>query len=279
MVTFTFFKDTDKTIMALTLILMLTVVSYLDYITDLSVPLTYFYLIVIGVSSFTLPSLCSQLSLMISLLSRYYTFHQAIDIYGPLKILIGYTSEVLIFISFYIVLNKTKSLIQNLESLAMKDFLTDAYSSRYFYSVTETAIKTCQRNKSFISIIFIDIDNFKQVNDTYGHAAGDKLLKSIVNNLQCRLRRDDMIARLGGDEFGILLKNVDQDKLESIFPELYQQLLADIQRRYPDVTMSCGSVSYSGQKSMTVDILIHEADKLMYEVKSTTKNGMKSITM
>ncbi|MDH5435958.1 MAG: EAL domain-containing protein [Gammaproteobacteria bacterium] len=110
-------------------------------------------------------------------------------------------------------ITERKTLEERLRWQATHDSLTELFNRRYFEEQLERRVELLKRTKTKSAVLFIDIDRFKYINDTAGHAAGDKLLVSIGQRLRERLRETDILARLGGDEFAILMCNVDEDKL------------------------------------------------------------------
>ena len=105
---------------------------------------------------------------------------------------------------------------ENLQILANQDYLTNLYNSRYLNEIAEDYIILSKRENKTFSIIILDIDNFKKINDTYGHAIGDEVIKSLASLLKKQARESDIIARLGGDEFVILLPYCDKTQAYKI---------------------------------------------------------------
>jgi diguanylate cyclase (GGDEF)-like protein len=140
------------------------------------------------------------------------------------------------------------------------------------------AIARARRSRSKLAVFFIDLDGFKSVNDTYGHAAGDTLLREIAERLQRYVRAHDTAARLGGDEFIVLLDAVDT--LAEI-EQVAQRLIAGISMPWsgfgPElaVSASIGIAVFSGIESCAEEHLMRHADQAMYEAKAAGKNQYK----
>ena len=160
---------------------------------------------------------------------------------------------------------------------ARTDYVTGVINRRYFNELLQMEIDRIRRYPHPITVVYIDIDNFKLVNDLFGHQIGDEVLRCIADNLKVHLRSTDSIARLGGDEFAILLPSAHQSQAEAVVLKVQSHLREEMQRRNLPVTFSMGSVTclvppYSAEQ------LISMADQLMYEVKNSTKNNAQFIT-
>lgn len=158
------------------------------------------------------------------------------------------------------------------KKLARTDGLTGVYSRSFFIQTLENEIKRAQRYHYPITLAYLDIDHFKRVNDQFGHGTGDRLLQDISNTLKRSIRPGDSIARLGGDEFAILLPYTNVEEARAALDRIYQQLLSLNREQLSFVGFSMGVVTCSTPPEST-DMLIEQADRLMYSVKHTGKNG------
>lgn len=153
------------------------------------------------------------------------------------------------------------------ETLAMHDALTALPNRMYFRLRFDQALEDCQREVTALSVAFVDLDNFKQINDTLGHAAGDRTLKVIANFMREALGQDDMVARWGGDEFVILfprLKRRDaQIKCEQLVEQVSQRAAKEGGCR---VTLSYGIASYPAD-AKDLEQLLHLADHNLLKAK------------
>ena len=157
------------------------------------------------------------------------------------------------------------------ESLyARVDPLTGAANARAFYEATETQISLLKRYQRPFSILYLDIDNFKQINDVRGHSAGDAALQDLVSTLKHDLRMADTITRLGGDEFAILLAEADAGAAEVVS----SRIQSAIRTKLP-YTCSIGVLTCS-TPPRSVDDLVEIADNLMYEAKRAGKDRKMS---
>ncbi len=154
------------------------------------------------------------------------------------------------------------------------DFLTGLANRREFFAVAEQERLRAARYGQCISVAYMDLDGFKEVNDKLGHSAGDAILVDVANELRKNLRAIDMVARMGGDEFVILLPETDAPSARAAIEKL-RTLLLDLsrQRNWP-VTYSIGLVTFE-QAPKSTDDMIGEADHLMYNVKRGSKNNLE----
>jgi two-component system cell cycle response regulator len=166
-----------------------------------------------------------------------------------------------------------------LQDLADKDGLTKAYNHRYFKDYLEHQLYQYKRNKVSLSLIMIDIDFFKKINDTYGHQAGDQVLQQLSAILRQKTRQSDLVARYGGEEFAIVLNSTDVQGAAQ-FGEKIREFIEDYNFKLEGneilhVTVSIGiGVVYSGISGSNQ--LIEMADKMLYHSK---RNGRNRITI
>jgi diguanylate cyclase (GGDEF)-like protein/PAS domain S-box-containing protein len=159
------------------------------------------------------------------------------------------------------------------EELARTDYLTGAANARHFYELVQAEINRFSRHKHPFIIAYVDLDNFKTVNDLFGHKTGDKVLCAVVQHVNGRLRKTDCFARLGGDEFAFLMTETDAEGLRETIPAIHRGLLLEMQRNHWPVTFSIGVITCMGVPQK-VDELITLADKLMYSIKNNGKNAI-----
>jgi len=176
-------------------------------------------------------------------------------------------------VAFVIDQTDRMALEEELWLLAVTDTLTNVYNRRYFTQKLEEEMERVRRSGSSFSLIMLDIDHFKNVNDLFGHNAGDLVLKSMAEMIANRIRKIDTMARWGGEEFVLLLPETDGNAAVILAETLRKQLS---QMEIPvvgKITASFGVASYSSGD--TVDTLVNRADKRMYEAKSAGRNCVR----
>ncbi|MCK5697521.1 MAG: diguanylate cyclase [Gammaproteobacteria bacterium] len=157
---------------------------------------------------------------------------------------------------------------------ANHDELTKLPGRRFLLEQMQKIIRKCIEHNHKTAIIFIDLDNFKPINDTYGHQAGDSVLKAIAHRLKNLLRKTDIVARIGGDEFVVvlnLIKSPDNvvDVLDKLIKEIKKPITFESQKL--SVTASVG-VSICPDNGMDIDGLLEKADRAMYHAKHSGRN-------
>ncbi|AEE14672.1 response regulator receiver modulated diguanylate cyclase [Thermodesulfobium narugense DSM 14796] len=169
--------------------------------------------------------------------------------------------------------------MQNLEILEMfesqkiyatTDFLTGLYNRRFLFDIGEKLLENAKRNNLPISLAIIDIDNFKYINDTYGHLFGDFVLKTLSKILKERFRAGDIVARLGGDEFCII--GIMGESSYSVFDSLRQKV-SSYEFKDQDVNIKITiSIGVTNKLEDKVEFMLKKADKMLYESKNLGRN-------
>ena len=164
---------------------------------------------------------------------------------------------------------------QQLQSMAFRDELTGLYNRRYFIEQLEQSQKKQLRSGTSFALLYMDLDKFKQINDTLGHDAGDTLLKEISHRLTISTRVADVIARLGGDEFTMILTDIEnrentQIYLDRLIEKLREPLMLEDTQCNPSISIGAALSS----KSLDIKELMKLADKALYKVKETGRNNI-----
>lgn len=171
-------------------------------------------------------------------------------------------------------LARAGALEEDLTFRAENDLLTGLPNRGLFYDRLETAMTRCRRSKKLMALLYLDIDQFKAINDSMGHGAGDDLLRSFAQRLSQCVRASDTVARLGGDEFTVILENLSS---REVAQSVVDKLMAELRRPYGtgegiySANASIG-VSYYAGEALKSDGLIKQADKALYEAKRRGRN-------
>ncbi len=173
---------------------------------------------------------------------------------------------------------KLKLANKKLENVSYTDSLTGLHNRRYFNYIYEKELKRAKRSISYITFMMLDIDFFKQYNDTYGHVEGDYALKSVAKVLQDTLKRpSDYVFRLGGEEFGVLLTDTDESNSAKLARDICDAIRARELKHEKStvnefVTISIGVVCCMADDALNDEILISRADEMLYEAKETGRD-------
>ncbi len=160
-------------------------------------------------------------------------------------------------------------MIKELKKLTIEDSLTGLYNSRHFFDQLDKEIKRSERYLHPISLMFIDIDNFKGINDTYGHMIGDKILALIAKRIKACLRSNDTAYRFAGDEFTIILPETTSSEAkfiaDRILTKFAHESLVINEKEISEITLSIGIAEYKMNEGNQQ--FVHRADITMYEAK------------
>ena len=157
---------------------------------------------------------------------------------------------------------------------ATRDSLTGLHNQRAFLEVGDAEVERSKRYGHPLAIIFLDLDNFKQINDTMGHDTGDRALQAVASALRGALRSSDWVARLGGDEFAVLLPETGFDATVDAGRKIHMAVNKALEG-FPSVKGSLGVAWFEDVDRLFPDML-NAADELMYEAKESGKNSIRS---
>jgi diguanylate cyclase (GGDEF)-like protein len=162
-------------------------------------------------------------------------------------------------------------------ALARSDYVTGVVNARFFRDLAQREIDRSARYLHPFTIAYIDVDNFKAINDAFGHATGDKVLSAVADSMQQHLRKTDVVARVGGDEFVILLPEIGTEAAQAVISKMRQRLSEEMQDKSWPVTFSIGVLTFTAVP-VSADEMLTMADKMMYTVKNSGKNNISYAT-
>lgn len=178
------------------------------------------------------------------------------------------------FLILTFILSALKSALEKEKELSRMDFLTKVGNGRYFIELANIEINRARRHEHPLTVAYIDLDNFKMINDRFGHSAGDHLLQQVAYTIKNNIRLTDTVVRMGGDEFAILLPETGPELAEAIIRRVQNINLEIMQENRWPVTFSIGVVTFMSPPS-TVDEILNKTDNLMYGAKNNGKNTIK----
>lgn len=164
---------------------------------------------------------------------------------------------------------------ETIYSMMIADGLTGAYNKRYLFETLERELVRSFRHGRPLAMVMLDVDHFKDVNDTHGHLAGDAVLREVAGRVRENVRRDEVFARYGGEEFVVLLPEATADECRA-FAERLRQVIGDkpvnVDEKSISVTISLGVAHTDGKEELLPDDLIAEADRNLYHAKRNGRN-------
>lgn len=168
-----------------------------------------------------------------------------------------------------------QKLRDSLVNAAHLDELTGLYNRRGLLNLGQQQISMADRTKRGLLLFYVDLDDMKRINDTFGHKVGDQALIDSANLFRQSFRKSDIISRIGGDEFAIMAVETAQNGRQAILNRLQENLVAfnTGERRPYHLSLSVGVAAYDADNACTMDGFLERADKLMYEEKTRRKKG------
>ena len=174
----------------------------------------------------------------------------------------------IILVTFY-----TYKIIEDRSTAYNEDYLTKLYSRRHHDRQLEMHIKKLNRKGGELSIMMIDVDDLKTINDFYGHEAGDKMLKYVAGVIGNNLRKTDISSRIGGDEFNIILPGTSLEDAKKVA----SRIISDLESRQDDLKVSVSIGVAKWEKSMNSSMLTKTADQAMYKAKQSGRNQVQVV--
>ena len=266
------FKNYSKALLVIICFVLSLAIGVIRYLTGPEWAISAFYLFPIILATWTagigigiLISLTSAISWLVADLMMGNVFSNAIIPY------LNETFRLFVFLVITCIIHKLKTALESQKELARTDPLTSVLNRRAFYDLANLELNKVRRYQTPISFLYLDIDNFKKINDNFGHQIGDKLLRSVANTIENNIRAIDLIVRFGGDEFGILLAETDAESATQVVGKLKKKLLELVLDNGWPVTFSTGVATFISPPS-TIDEMIDTADAQMYFAKQNGKN-------
>lgn len=176
-----------------------------------------------------------------------------------------------LYIFFALIISELRSLYERERQSSHTDSLTQIANRRAFFEALAAEANRARRYQLPLTLAYLDVDRFKQINDTLGHAAGDKLLILIAQTVQAHLRKADRVARVGGDEFAVLLPEITAESAATVLHKLRSLLDEKTRQRDLPVTFSIGAVTFHSPPG-SIQAMISKADEAMYAAKQNGRD-------
>lgn len=243
-------------------------IAYYVYILPIFVPLIVYNFYLFYVNRIVMAIMFTMFVLMLMMTARINSLllQQTLRLGKEKDALIGELQEAN---------RKQEKSIEEIKMLSITDFLTGLYNRRHFTASLQNEFNRAKREHYLLTLIFIDIDNFKYINDNFGHPCGDRFLIQVANGIKsCVHRASDSVFRLGGDEFAIIIINQSLDEAMIVCRRIQEQFRK--QNRYKEISLSLGVISIASDQVLDFEEIITMADNALYEAKKTGKNAVIS---
>ncbi len=246
-----------------------------DFLTGTDVAFTLLYLGPIGLATwFVSVGAGSMLSVAGATLSMALDVLQRPQPLATPVLIWNLVVQIGTFMALVLLLGALKDRLVNEQQAARTDPLTAVANRRSFEEMAGVELERARRTGRPLTVAYLDVDDFKRVNDQQGHARGDALLATLAATLRGATRAVDAVGRLGGDEFGLLLVDTDGPTAESLLHRLRNTLDGAMGENGWDVTFSIGAATYLAP-ARSVDEMMVRADQLMYDAKRAGKNALR----
>jgi len=251
--------------------------SLLDYLAGPELGFSAFYLAPIAVSSWYLTQRAGIGTSMLATTLLLLTGQLVPPPTPPFSTALWSAGvQLLTFLIVTALVVRLKEALATQRQLALSDSLTGLANARAFFDRLENEVERSLRYGRVFTLAYLDLDHFKEVNDSMGHAEGDEVLRQTGETLRRSTRASDLPARLGGDEFGLVLPETPYAQADGALQKLRHEILVVMQGRGWPVTVSIGAVTFEAPVD-SADAAIRIADRLMYEVKSGGRDGIRHI--
>jgi diguanylate cyclase (GGDEF)-like protein len=260
------------------LFLLIPMIGWVDAMVGSQVRLTSFFLIPIMLITWRKGKSLGYLAALCSLSMLFLI--SSIDDHVGKNIIIFAADSLSRFVAFFIIVEILSNLRQvhlHQKTIAIRDNLTDLFNRRGLEEILSIEIEKSRRDGHSFSLVFLDCDNFKAINDNVGHHTGDLLLKMVAQTLRESIRRSDLAFRLGGDEFVLYFSRVKELETTQLIDKIEKNLTSAMHLHSWPVTFSIGASVFHTPPG-TLDEALRFADNLMYTAKRGGKNCVRCAT-
>lgn len=270
-----FLRGVPRWALIMTAAFLVMIIGALDYVAGKEISFSILFLLPVSIVAIYVDmqtGICFSIIaaatwFMVDMSSGGRYSHSAIPIWNAV-VQLGF------FMLAALILSRLEKAYAREKALARSDPLTRVANTTCFYDLAGREMDRVERYGRPFSLAYIDLDNFKGVNDRFGHEVGDEVLRLVARAIADNIRKTDTVARLGGDEFALLFPETKAEDALAAVEKLRELLLFNMRERQWPVTLSIGLVTYQ-EPPASVEEMVRKADSLMYEVKGTTKDGIK----
>ncbi len=248
------------------------IIGLIDYYIPAEIDISIFYLIPIGIVTWMIGKNSGFLASFISSCTCFIVNQEpGRNFLHPLVPYWNTLVNFCFFLLFVYLLSQIKVQLITLKKLTQTDALTGLKNRIFFQNIANNEINRARRFQEPLTLAYLDIDDFKTVNDQFGHIVGDNLLCIVGNTAINNLRKFDVFARLGGDEFAILLPKTGYEAAQAVLQRLQTMLLASMRTEGWSVTFSIGAITFINPPN-SVNEMLDKVDNVMYGAKRNGKN-------
>lgn len=253
-------------------LIMVMGIGILDYLTGYEIRLFPLYFIPVALAAWRLSVATTLAVASLSAVAWALSNYQAGRTYASaLTWPVNFLSQLVAFVTIGLLVATLRQRLLVEQALGRRDPLTGLANSRAFLERGELLVALSRRSSRPLTLAYLDLDNFKAINDERGHQEGDRALTRVAEVLASQCRSSDLVARLGGDEFAILLPDTGPDAARATLERVREHIAAEMKKNRWPVTVSAGAVSYVSAPSSLYEV-IKEADALMYRAKERGKD-------
>ena len=268
-------KSQPKANVFLAAFALVALIGLLDYFASAEFSFSLFYLLPVFLVVWLLGRGAAELFILVT--AGFWTFSEVLAspaLQYPVAPLWNLFIRIGVLYAFAHLLRRLEGERAREALLSRTDPLTGAANPRAFQETAQRELERSQRYGRATTVSYIDLDNFKEVNDRYGHKTGDELLQVVAHTLLRNVRASDTVTRIGGDEFIVLMPETDHTRAEPAVRKLRALLLGAMQERGWPVTFSIGVMTFRTPPA-SVTAMVQKVDGLMYAVKNGSKNAVK----
>jgi diguanylate cyclase (GGDEF)-like protein len=273
-----YFENTHKNVLMALGGFIFLLIACIDYLVSPEISLSFFYLLPVFILTWFVSRKAGFITSILSASAGVITSPSRNS--TEISFLVPYWNAVvtlLIFLTVSYILFEWRSVMVKEKESARTDPTTGIANKRLFFELARLELKKVNRYRHPLTVIYIDIDDFKKINDTWGRSVGDNLLQKVAETIKHSIRETDIIARIGGDEFIILLPGSGYEPAKIVIHRVQNELLDSMQKNEWPATFSIGAVTFINPPS-SVEAMIQPADHLIYLVKTNGKNQIKHKT-